>query len=379
MEEVRQLLLKNNCELKIFTKKSENIIYICACGIERSQMYKDYIRRNCRICNEKRIRDDDFKEGYIDDIKEESGEIWRRVKGGWVSSFGRCKNVENKLLTKYRYTIGGKSDYASRIIAIAFKIKDYEKIIGNQHYIIRLNKWYEPKDKSEEEYQKVIQNFRVDNLYIGTKKETGHENGLKSRKSENFQDKLRMDINHYKENEKIILDFLPNHIICKDGNIYNRLRFLTGSKNEKYLKICLEDKTYYLHRLICIAFHPIPGKIKYEEYDDLQVNHINGEKDKNGLLSNHSDNLEWISSSNNMFHSYEQLLNKKQRSVLQFDKENVLMKEYRSIAEASRETGEKEHQIREIAKGKTNSKASFLWKYKDEEKTEEYSKKYSQK
>jgi hypothetical protein len=73
MEEVRQLLLKNNCELKTFTKKSDNIIYICACGIERSQMYKDYIRRNCRICNEKRIRDDDFKEGYIDDIKEESG------------------------------------------------------------------------------------------------------------------------------------------------------------------------------------------------------------------------------------------------------------------------------------------------------------------
>jgi hypothetical protein len=81
-----------------------------------------------------------------------------------------------------------------------------------------------------------------------------------------------------------------------------------------------------------------------------------------------------------MFHSYEQSLNKKQRSILQFEKETkVLIKEHRSIAEASRESGEKEHQIREIAKGKTNSKASFLWKYKDEEKTEEYSKKYSRK
>ena len=138
MEEVRQLLLKNNCELKTFTKKSENIIYICACGIERSQMYKDYIRRNCRKCNEKRIKDDDFKEGHID-IKEESNEIWRRVKGGWISSFGRCKNLENKLLTlcmdKYRYNIGGKQEYVSRIVAKSFKIKDYEKIEGNQLYI----------------------------------------------------------------------------------------------------------------------------------------------------------------------------------------------------------------------------------------------------
>ena len=73
-------------------------------------------------------------------------------------------------------------------------------------------------------------------------------------------------------------------------------------------------------------------------------------------------------------------LNKKQRSILQFDKETkVFIKEYRSIAEASRKTEEKEHQIREIAKGKNNSKANFLWKYKDESKTEEYSKKYSKK
>lgn len=36
MEEVRELLLKNNCELKTFTKKSENMIYICACGLEKN-------------------------------------------------------------------------------------------------------------------------------------------------------------------------------------------------------------------------------------------------------------------------------------------------------------------------------------------------------
>jgi len=384
--EIKNQLLKKNCELKTFTKKSENMIYICACGIEKKQLYKDYIRRNCRTCNEKRIKDDDFKEGYENDITEESGEIWKRIKGGWISSFGKCKNLEDKILTlcmdKYRYNIGGKQEYASRLIVKSFKIKDYEKIEGNQTYIVRFKELYKPKDKSEEEYKKVIENFKVDNLYIGTKENSGHESGLKSRKSDNFQEKLRMDINHYKEDEKIILNFLKNYIICKDGNIYNGARFLTGSKtnNDKYLQICLTKKYYYLHRLVCIAFHPIDGKTKYEDYDDLQVNHINGDVNEDGLLSNHADNLEWMNSSQNMIHSYENNLNKKQRSILQFDKETkVLIKEYRSIAEASRKTEEKEHQIREIAKGKNNSKANFLWKYKDESKTEEYSKKYSKK
>ena len=384
--EIKNQLLKNNCQLKIFTKKSENITYICACGLEKKQMYADYIRRKCRTCTEKRIRDDDFKEGYENDIIEESCEIWRRIKGGWISSFGYCKNVENKLLTlcmdKYRYNIGGKQEYVSRLIAKSFKIKDYEKIEGNQSNIVRFKEWYEPKDKSEEEYKKVIKNFKVDNLYIGTKIELGYESCLKSKKSENFQEKLKMDIHHYKEDEKVILEFLPNHSMCKDGNIYNGTRFLTGSKSndDKYLKICLIEKTYSLHRLVCIAFHPIPGKTKYEDYDDLQVNHINGEVDKDGLLSNHADNLEWMNASQNMMHSYENSLNKKQRSILQFNKETkVLIKEFRSVVEASRETGEKEHQIREISKGKNNSKANFLWKYKDESKSEEFSKKYSKK
>ena len=383
--EIKNQLLKNNCELKTFIKKSENMIYICACGIEKKQLYKDYIRRNCRTCNEKRIKDEDFKEGYENDIIEESGEMWKRIKGGWVSSFGKCKNLENKILTlcmdKYRYNIGGKQEYASRLVAKSFKIKDYEKIEGNQLYIVRFKEWYEPKDKTKE-YKKVIENFKVDNLYIGTKIELGKENGFKSEKSSIFLEKLKMDINHYKEDEKAILDFLPNYIICKDGNMYNGVRFLTGSKNnnDKYLKICLTEKTYPLHRLVCIAFHPINGKTKYDDYNDLQVNHINGDVDKDGLLSNHADNLEWMNASQNMMHSYENNLNKKQRSILQFDKETkVFIKEYRSIAEASRKTEEKEHQIREIAKGKNNSKANFLWKYKDESKTEEYSKKYSKK
>lgn len=386
--EIKKLLIENKCELKTdvttFTTKNSKITYICMCGIEKTQIYKDYVRRECRTCREKKIRDEEFKENEINDIVNDTGEIWRRIKGGWLSSFGRCKNVDNKLLTlcmdKYRYNVGGKQEYVSRLLSKTFKIKDYEKIDGNQNFIVRFKDWYEPKSKDSIEYDKTINNFRLDNLYIGTKTEMGQENGLKSRKSQTFKDKLHIDIESYNICDKLTLSFLPNHIICKDGNIYNGSRFLTGSKSEKYLKICIDEKSYPIHRLVCMAFHPISGKYLYEDYDDLQVNHINGKVDENGLLSNHTDNLEWMNASQNMMHSYEKSLNKKQRAVLQYDKtSSILIGEYRSIAEASRKTGEQEHQIREISKGKNNSKANFLWKFKDESKTEEYSKKYSHK
>jgi len=173
--EIKKILLEKNCVLKtdvsLFTTKNEKITYICSCGNEKTQMIKDYLRRNCRKCNEKKAKELDFKE----EEKEENGEIWKRIQGGWISSFGRCKNTEEKDLTlcmsKFRYNIAGKQEYASRIVAKAFKIEGYEKLDGNQNFIVRFISFYEPKDKSEEEYKKTLENFKVSNLRIGTKKE----------------------------------------------------------------------------------------------------------------------------------------------------------------------------------------------------------------
>ena len=127
-----------------------------------------------------------------------------------------------------------------------------------------------------------------------------------------------------------------------------------------------------VHRLICYAFHPIEGKEKLSDYDKIQVNHKDG-----NTLNNHADNLEWVSNSENMFHSYSTNLNKKVRNVLQYTKENVFIKEFISISQASRESGEPEHRIRSISQGKSNAKAEFIWKFKNDEQTKEYSEKYS--
>ena len=104
----------------------------------------------------------------------------------------------------------------------------------------------------------------------------------------------------------------------------------------------------------------------------MQVNHKDG-----NTLNNHANNLEWVTKSENMYHSYSTNLNKKVRNVLQYSLEGEFIYEYKSIAQASKATDEPEHRIRDIAKGKKNSKAQFIWKFKNNEETVEFSQKYT--
>jgi hypothetical protein len=58
--------------------------------------------------------------------------------------------------------------------------------------------------------------------------------------------------------------------------------------------------------------------------------------------------------------------------------QNNIIAEFESIAKAARETKYAEHQIREVAKGRMKP-TECIWKYKDESKNEEFSKKYASK
>ena len=79
-----------------------------------------------------------------------------------------------------------------------------------------------------------------------------------------------------------------------------------------------------------------------------------------------------------MSHAYHTGLNKKVRGILQYEKgTKQLIGEYYSIAEASRQTGEREHNIREFANGKNPCRTrKYDWRYKNPELSQEYSRKY---
>ena len=106
--------------------------------------------------------------------------------------------------------------------------------------------------------------------------------------------------------EKRINDFLPNikdlYTINDNGEIFSDIsgKMKTRNKgNTEYQIINFmtqegKKKTYRVHRLVMMAFKPI------EDMDNLEVNHIDGDK-KNNALSN----LEWCSSSENQKHAFQ--------------------------------------------------------------------------
>lgn len=70
-------------------------------------------------------------------------------------------------------------------------------------------------------------------------------------------------------------------------------------------------------------------------------------------------------------------MNNKVQEVLQYSREDIFVKEHVSIASASRET---EYTIRKFIKGGCCPKEyKYIWKAKNPEKSEEYSKKFRSK
>lgn len=78
---------------------------------------------------------------------------------------------------------------------------------------------------------------------------------------------------------------------------YNRkCKVLKQWKDRKgYLKIELNNKGQFIHRLVLETFNPI------ENMDKFQVNHINGIKDDN----RYPENLEWCTNSENHKHAFK--------------------------------------------------------------------------
>jgi hypothetical protein len=107
----------------------------------------------------------------------------------------------------------------------------------------------------------------------------------------------------YAENQHIpegkIMDEFPNYIITNDGKVYNlkRKRFLISTRIATgYMSINLSNnkkiKTFNVHRLVALLFLDNPNNLP-------EVNHIDFDKTNNKI-----ENLEWVSSSDNIKHNF---------------------------------------------------------------------------
>lgn len=119
-------------------------------------------------------------------------------------------------------------------------------------------------------------------------------------------------------------------------------------------------KNYYVHRLVWSAFN---GQIP----EGLQVNHKNEIKTDNRLsnlnLMTPKENTNW---GTGIERCHNQLINgKKSKTVLQYDLQDNLIKEFPSIMQAHRELGFSQGNINKCCKGKRKTAYGYKWKYKE--------------
>lgn len=331
--------------------KNCKISYECKCGQTFTRIFKDFERRNCRSCNSVKLKNKPLEENESK-VDEESGEIWKPIEGGWISSFGNAKNSVGRPLklceTKFRYYMAGKQQYASILVAEAFQIENIDKLKKESYVVMHIDQ--NPS------------NNKLDNLKIVHKETIGEINGKKSRQSDIFQEKTTWKRSKFDHLESRKIPELPRHVIYSNGEIWSGNNFLTFSKTDGYKTFRVGIQNYKAHRIICYAFNPLEGKNRFSDYSNLQVNHKNGDKTDNNF-----ENLEWVDNRYNMIHAYTTGLNNKVNHVVQLDKvTKQVLKKYNSVAHASRETGEPEHRISCCANGKKNSMMIYLWAYCDD-------------
>lgn len=169
----------------------------------------------------------------------------------------------------------------------------------------------------------------------------------------NAREKIEIDLNEFKPVENH-----PKFLISIDGRIYSlsHKKIKTHMPTDSYMRVNLDKKSYYIHKLIAIHFIDKP-----ENYNDKWiVNHKDGNK-----LNNSIGNLEWMSASDNTRHVYDNGLSKSATPIVQKDSGGNIVGEYPSISHASRAFKCKRYHILNPCKNKDKCVVcSFKWQFK---------------
>lgn len=145
--------------------------------------------------------------------------------------------------------------------------------------------------------------------------------------------------------------------VSNKGRIYDaKKRYTFGYTTPGgYKNVSINKKSKCVHRLVMYAFH---GK------DKRHVNHKDGNKKNNRL-----ENLEYVTDSENMRHSYDtglsvaKLNGHGSKRVIQMDLEGNVIREFKSGAEAGRAMGVHGNNITGVCKGVCQTAAGYRWKY----------------
>jgi hypothetical protein len=121
-----------------------------------------------------------------------------------------------------------------------------------------------------------------------------------------------------------------------------------------YIRVFINNKTYYLHRLIAKTFIS-------NSFNKKQVNHKDGNK-----LNNNINNLEWMTNQENQIHKFKNGLgNNFTRSIVQYDLQMNEMQRFHSITEAANLLNIGKSNIRGVLTNNRKTAGGFIFKYLD--------------
>lgn len=140
-------------------------------------------------------------------------------------------------------------------------------------------------------------------------------------------------------------------MISNMGRIEHKGFRTFGTTHGPYLTKKINNIHYYVHNLVCIAFHGEPPSSTHT------ADHIISKEKSNNKI----ENLRWAT-------KIEQTNNREGMKKIQcFDKNDVLIKIYNSQKEAARELNIKAaHHIQDVCVGRRKYCCGFKWKFLDE-------------
>ena len=164
-----------------------------------------------------------------------------------------------------------------------------------------------------------------------------------------------------KEDENEIWKEIPFEIVGKNNYYVSTQGSFKNDKNvikndHKYLsgykRVCVNNKSYLLHRLVALTFLENPENKE-------MVNHIDGNK-----LNNQLTNLEWATCLENNMHKIQTGLSNSTKTVIQYDKNMNKLNEFYSIVECSEFLNISASCVSDNCRGKTQvTKCGFLFRY----------------
>ncbi len=204
----------------------------------------------------------------------------------------------------------------------------------------------------------------IEELIFKFIKNIAKEFKIDSKELHKLADSIPLSFNEPDEIWKKIPD--SNYEISNMGRIKNVVsgKFMAFSMGRGYLRTGLsingKSKSYRIHVLVAEYFI---GKRPNKNV----INHKDGNR-----LNNKSSNLEYITQSENILHSFNVLGNKPSviRSVYQMDLKGKIIKKFESAAEAGRILGICCTHIGCVCNGNRKSSGGFRWKFVEEKETE---------